>query len=82
MKQILYFTASWCGPCKLLKPKIQAMQSKFPITILDVDTNAEACSKYSVRNVPTIVVVNNGQEVARLVGNNITEQRITESFNQ
>ncbi len=82
MKQILYFTASWCGPCKLLKPKIQAMQSKLPITILDVDTNTEACSKYSVRNVPTIIVTNNGNEIARLVGNNITEQRIVESFNQ
>jgi thioredoxin 1 len=82
MKQILYFTAPWCGPCKLLKPKIQAMQSKFPITILDVDTNAEACSKYSVRNVPTIIVTNNGNEIARLVGNTITEQRIIESFNR
>ena len=82
MKQILYFTAPWCGPCKLLKPKIQAMQSRFPITILDVDTNTEACNKYSIRNVPTIVITQDGHEVARLVGNNITEQRITESFNQ
>lgn len=82
MKQILYFTASWCGPCKLLKPKIQAMQSRFPITILDVDTNTEACNKYSIRNVPTIVFVNNGQEVGRLVGNNITEEAIAESFNR
>jgi thioredoxin 1 len=82
MKQILYFTASWCGPCKLLKPKIQAMQSRFPITILDVDTNTEACNKYSIRNVPTIVIVNNGQEVGRLVGNNITEEAIAESFNR
>ena len=82
MKQILYFTASWCGPCKLLKPKIQAMQSRFPITILDVDTNTEACNKYSIRNVPTIVIVNNGQEVGRLVGNSITEEAIAESFNR
>jgi thiol-disulfide isomerase/thioredoxin len=82
MKQILYFTASWCGPCKLLKPKIQAMQSRFPITILDVDTNTEACNKYSIRNVPTIIITQDGHEITRLVGNNITEQRITESFNQ
>ena len=82
MKQILYFTASWCGPCKLLKPKIVALQSKLPIKILDVDTNAEACSKYSVRNVPTIIIVNGDREISRLVGNNITEQRIVESFNQ
>jgi thioredoxin 1 len=82
MKQILYFTAPWCGPCKLLKPKIQAMQSRFPITILDVDTNTEACNKYSIRNVPTIIITQDGHEITRLVGNNITEQRITESFNQ
>jgi thioredoxin-like negative regulator of GroEL len=58
------------------------MQSRFPITILDVDTNTEACNKYSIRNVPTIVITQNGHEITRLVGNNITEQRITESFNQ
>jgi thiol-disulfide isomerase/thioredoxin len=82
MKKILYFTATWCGPCKLLKPKIQAMQSRFPITILDADTNAEALSKYAIRNVPTIIIVDGDREVARLIGSNITEQRITELFNQ
>ena len=82
MKKILYFTATWCGPCKLLKPKIQAMQSRFPITILDADTNAEALSKYAIRSVPSIVIVDGDREVARLIGSNITEQRIIELFNQ
>ena len=82
MKQILYFTATWCGPCKLLKPKIQAMQSQLPITILDVDTNADAVEKYSIRNVPTIIVTRSGNEVGRLIGNNITQERIVELFNQ
>ena len=82
MKQILYFTATWCGPCKVLKPKIQAMQSQLPITILDVDTNAEAVGKYSIRNVPTIIVTNGSNEIGRLVGNNITQERIIELFNQ
>ena len=82
MKQVLYFTATWCGPCKVLKPKIQAMQSQLPITILDVDTNAEAVGKYSIRNVPTIIVTNGSTEIGRLVGNNITQERIVELFNQ
>lgn len=82
MKQILYFTATWCGPCKLLKPKIQAMQSQLPITILDVDTNTEAVGKYSIRNVPTIIVTNGGNEVGRLIGNNITQERIVELYNK
>ena len=82
MKKILYFTATWCGPCKVLKPKIQAMQSQLPITILDVDTNSEAVGKYSIRNVPTIIVTNGNNEIGRLVGNNITQERIVELFNQ
>ena len=82
MKQILYFTATWCGPCKVLKPKIQAIQSQLPITILDVDTNSEAVGKYSIRNVPTIIVTNGSNEIGRLVGNNITQERIVELFNQ
>lgn len=82
MKQILYFTATWCGPCKMLKPKIQAMQSQLPITILDVDTNTEAVGKYSIRNVPTIIVTNGGNEVGRLIGNNITQERIVELYNK
>lgn len=82
MKQILYFTATWCGPCKLLKPKIQSMQSQLPITILDVDTNADAVGKYSIRNVPTIIVTNGGNEIGRLIGNNITQERIVELYNK
>ena len=82
MKQILYFTATWCGPCKLLKPKIQAMQGQLPITILDVDTNADAVDKYSIRNVPTIIVTNGGNEIGRLIGNNITQERIVELYNK
>ena len=82
MKQILYFTATWCGPCKILKPKIQTMQSQLPITILDVDSNAEAVGKYSIRNVPTIIVAKNGTEVGRLIGNNITQERIVELYNR
>jgi len=66
----------------MLKPKIQAMQSQLPITILDVDTNSEAVGKYSIRNVPTIIVTNGSNEIGRLVGNNITQERIVELFNQ
>ena len=82
MKKILYITASWCQPCIQLKPKIQAMQSKFPITILDADTNAEVVNKYAIRIVPTILIVNGDKEIARLIGNRITEQRIAELFNK
>jgi thiol-disulfide isomerase/thioredoxin len=82
MKKILYITATWCQPCIQLKPKIQAMQNKFPITILDADTNAAAIRKYAIRNIPTILIINGDLEIARLVGNNITEQKIIDLYNK
>lgn len=82
MKKFLYFTAAWCGPCKILKPKIEALSSELPITILDVDTNKETAANYSVRNIPTIIMIDeNGEVLNRLVGNNITVDALKELYN-
>lgn len=82
MKKFLYFTAAWCGPCKILKPKIEALSGELPITILDVDTNKETAVKYSVRNIPTIIMIDeNGEVLNRLVGNNITVDAVKELYN-
>ena len=39
MKQILYFSASWCGPCKAFKPLMESMQSELPVQFIDVDAS-------------------------------------------
>ena len=38
------------------------------IEFIDVDTNNEAAAQYNVRSVPTTIVLENGQEVNRMVG--------------
>lgn len=82
MKKFLYFTAAWCGPCKILKPKIEALSSELPITILDVDTNKTTAVEYNVRNIPTIIMIDeNGAVLNRLVGNNITVDALKELYN-
>lgn len=70
MNRILYFTASWCGPCKMMAPTItEAMSSGMNITKIDVDNDQEMSVKYSVRSVPTMILVNeNGEEKNRVVG--------------
>ena len=71
MKTILYFTASWCGPCKSLAPRMEALSGQINYRKIDVDGNQDLSMKYGVRNVPTLVKVDgNGNEVSRLVGNN------------
>jgi len=68
MKQILYFTASWCGPCRILGPIMESVKGQVSYSKLDVDAEQDLAVKYKVRSVPTLVLVENGVEKNRLVG--------------
>ena len=80
MKTILYFTASWCGPCKTLGPIIESLGNKINYEKIDVDSNNELSIEHSVRNIPTLVLLENGIERNRLVGLQ-TEQQILNFYN-
>ena len=68
MKKILYFTAAWCGPCKALGPIMDSLQGQINFNKIDVDTNTELSAQYGVRGVPLLILLENGEEVNRLVG--------------
>lgn len=68
MNQIMYFTAAWCGPCKAMAPIIGDLQSKYAIRKIDVDLNPDLVSEYGIRQVPTFVILKNGQVAARTTG--------------
>ena len=68
MKQILYFTASWCQPCRMLGPIMESVRGQVNYSKLDIDTEQDLAIKYKVRSVPTLVLVENGVEKNRLVG--------------
>ena len=69
MSKLYYFSAPWCGPCKILGPVMD--QSGLPFQKINVDNDTELSSKYGVRSVPTLLLVDStGNEIKRLVGNN------------
>ena len=68
MKKILYFTAAWCGPCKALGPVMDSLQGQINFDKIDVDSNTELSAQYGVRGVPSLILLENGEEVSRLVG--------------
>jgi|TARA_B100001094_G_scaffold254634_1_gene253421 thioredoxin 1 len=70
MKKILYFSAAWCGPCKQLAPTINNLVAEgFPITKIDVDSNPDLSAQYSIRSIPTMVVLDeNGIEINKVSG--------------
>lgn len=71
MLEVKKFEASWCGPCKALKPVFEKVATKFNdvnFSYIDVDEQFELASKYSVRSVPTVVIEKDGKEVQRFAG--------------
>jgi thioredoxin 1 len=82
MKQVLYFSAPWCGPCVALKPRLEQLRTKIRIVDINVDSSPETAQDWRVRNVPTIIVVEGTNEVGRLVGSAITPESITNLYNR
>ena len=66
------FWAAWCGPCRMVGPIIEELSSDYEgkaiVGKLDVDQNQEFAAKFGVRNIPTVLVFNKGELVARQVG--------------
>ena len=69
MKQLWYFTADWCAPCKALGPTMNRVAEQIQVNKINIDYEADVVQKYGVRNIPTVVLVENGQEVRRFSGN-------------
>ncbi len=74
MDKILKFSASWCAPCKQLSKILVDINTDVPIEELDVEENQELAIHYGIRNVPVLVAIEDGKEVARLVGMKSKEQ--------
>jgi thioredoxin 1 len=83
MKKILYFTAEWCGPCKMIKPQLLEASNQISITFIDVDTNSATAERYNVKNIPCAILIDlNGQENGRLVGTTISKQSVINLYNK
>jgi thioredoxin 1 len=67
-KVLAIFFASWCSPCKVLASIIENNPPAIPLVEIDIDEDSELAAKYKVRGVPTLIVVENGEEINRKVG--------------
>lgn len=66
------FWAEWCGPCRLVGPHVEAIadeyEGKAVVGKVNVDNNPTIAAKFGIRNIPTIVVLKNGEVVEKVVG--------------
>jgi len=80
MKKILYFSASWCQPCRTLGPIMESLSGQINYEKIDVDNNQDLSIKYGVRNIPTLILVENGEAKDRMVGV-ASKERILDFYN-
>ena len=69
-KGILYFSAPWCGPCKMMSPTMDELQKQgMNIKKINIDYDVTFTQKCNVKSVPTCILTDlDGNEVKRKVG--------------
>jgi len=69
MKKFLYFSASWCGPCKQLGPVMDELHAEgMTVQKIDIDSNPEIVQSFNIRNVPTVILQVDNVEKGRKIG--------------
>jgi len=81
---LIDFTATWCGPCKMLEPIVQQLvkdwDGKVKVAKLDVDDDPNLAMEYNVMGVPTLILFKDGKPVERVTGYQ-PKDRLQNKFN-
>ena len=66
------FWATWCGPCRMQAPILDAFESEMGTVVkvgkVDVDEQPKIAARYNIFSIPTLIAFKDGVEIARNVG--------------
>ena len=65
------FNATWCGPCRMLKPTLDAVAAERPdvkVVGVDIDENMDLAEEYGIFSIPCLILFKDGAEAERSVG--------------
>lgn len=69
---LVYFYATWCGPCKAMSPVIEAVGKELAgvarVLKIDIDKNSAMANRYRIQSVPTLVIFKKGEVMWRTSG--------------
>lgn len=70
-KCVLDFNATWCGPCNMFAPIFEKVSEEFPnikFLSIDVNVNEEIAARYNIRNIPTMIALQNKEIKNQVMG--------------
>ena len=68
-KELYYYTAGWCQPCQTLGPIMDVIARQIPVRKQNIDyIDPGIVQAANVRSVPTVILIENGQELKRFTG--------------
>jgi thioredoxin 1 len=66
------YTASWCGPCKMVAPLMDKLATEYgdrvAVVKVDIDENKDNAKKYGIRSIPAVLIFRDGEMVESLFG--------------
>jgi thioredoxin 1 len=65
------FWAPWCGPCRIIAPHLEELDSErddLTVVKMNVDENPQTAAKYGIMSIPTLLLFKNGEVAKQVVG--------------
>ncbi len=65
------FNATWCGPCRMLHPILDELEKEITnvkFVGIDCDDESNLAEDYNISNIPCVIIIKDGKEIARSVG--------------
>lgn len=75
---ILMFGATWCAPCKALKPKVEKLSGErphVPLAYCDIEEHSQLVADLEIMSVPTVMAMVDGEGTQTVVGTNADKVR-------
>ncbi|XP_017875381.1 thioredoxin-2 [Ceratina calcarata] len=77
---VIDFFATWCGPCKMIAPKMEGLSKEITDVIflkVDVDVCEDLAGEYEITSMPTFIFIKNGKVLETFSGANFDKLKST-----